>query len=72
MNEVLRFLLWPFMYLILREVKRSLKHIEKNINRAPNCCGESMEYLGEHQGFYSNTQFYQCGICKRLEILYNQ
>lgn len=70
MNKVLRLLSWLLTYPIRSGVVQAAKHIERNINRAPDCCGKPMEYLGEHSGFYLNTQIYQCQECKRVEILH--
>ena len=68
MNKITRLL----TYLLRGEITQAIKHIEKNKNCAPDCCNKPMEYIGEHQGLYLRTQFYQCRICKRLEILHNR
>lgn len=67
-KALLRIIVWP----LKNELAREIKHHEKNIKCAPNCCGEPMEHIGEHSGFYLNTQFYQCQKCKRLVILHNR
>lgn len=61
--KLLAFLLEPG---IVKEVA----HIERNIRVAPDCCNNPMQYLGEHSGMYSNTQFYQCQECKQLKMLH--
>ena len=56
--------------LAFSDVVGDVKHIERNINCAPVCCGKPMEYRGEHLGHRLNTQVYQCETCKQLALLH--
>ncbi len=51
-------------------VGQDIRHLERNIQCAPLCCDNPMKYIGEHSGHFLKTQFYQCQVCKRLEILH--
>ncbi len=53
---------------IRHEVETAIKHIQRNIDVASICCGTPKEYIGEHSGLRSATQFYQCINCKRIDI----
>lgn len=61
-------LLKIFGFLFRGEVQSISNLIERNINCAPVCCEQPMEYIGEHSGHRLNTQFYQCQTCKRVEL----
>lgn len=72
MNKALNLIAKLLEYPIRSEAKEAFEHIKKNINYAPDCCGKPMDYIGEHSGFRFNTQFYQCQICRQVEILHNR
>ena len=57
-------------YPIRRKAERDAKRLLRNIEAAPTCCSEPMEFIGEHSGHRLNTQFYQCSICMRVELLH--
>ena len=66
MNRLMKVLTYPMR----QQFEGAIKHIIRNVNVAPECCGKPMEYIDEHRGLYMNTQIYQCGQCKKIELLH--
>ena len=72
MSRFKNFLERIITYPIRREVENGAKYILRNIEAAPTCCSEPMEFIGEHSGHRLNTQFYQCSICMRVELAHKR